>query len=162
MIDFDATLRSRYFLPLDYRRSPNASVHRATCDSEEFGEFSAGVFAVVVEGDEVYFLGGGELGLLPRSLPLALSICMPSRVWARMRSGSNSATMARTLNMLFKPTGDRSPEWMLQWYAPACPISNNICRKNLEYTQQLRQHKPTPPKGRRSQHCSPPPPKSHR
>jgi len=45
-----------------------------------------------------------NLGLRPRSLPAALAIAMPSRVRARIRSASNSATMPRTLNKS-RPTG---------------------------------------------------------
>lgn len=47
-------------------------VHRAAGDAEEFGDFRAGVPAAVVEGDEVLFLGGGELGLLAAQPALGL------------------------------------------------------------------------------------------
>ena len=39
-----------------------------------------------------------SLGCLPRSRPLALATFMPSRVRSRIRSDSNSATIASTLN----------------------------------------------------------------
>jgi len=39
-----------------------------------------------------------SLGCLPRSRPLAFATFMPSRVRSRIRSDSNSATIASTLN----------------------------------------------------------------
>jgi hypothetical protein len=54
------------------RASLDYAVHRASCDSEEFGDFRAGVLAAVVEGDEVFFLGLGELGVLAAELALGL------------------------------------------------------------------------------------------
>ena len=47
---------------------------------------------------------GVSLGCSPFRRPLALAIFMPSRVRARMRSASNSAIIARTLNSS-RPTG---------------------------------------------------------
>src|SRR3954449_549213 len=47
---------------------------------------------------------GLSLGCLPRRRPLALATFMPSRVRARIKSASNSATMASTLNSS-GPTG---------------------------------------------------------
>lgn len=47
-----------------FSRSLHDPVYRAAGDAEKFGDFGAGVPAAVVEGDEVFFLGGGELGLL--------------------------------------------------------------------------------------------------
>ncbi len=51
-----------------------------------------------VQPDKVCLLGSAELGDLPRSRPLALASFMPSLVLILMRSDSNSAVMARTLN----------------------------------------------------------------
>jgi hypothetical protein len=47
-------------------------IYRAAGDPEELGDFGAGVFAAVVEGDEVFFLGGGELGLPAAQAALGL------------------------------------------------------------------------------------------
>ena len=44
---------------------------------------------------------GVSFGDFPRSRPLALATFIPSRVRARMRSASNSATIASTLNNSF-------------------------------------------------------------
>src|ERR1039457_1649673 len=52
---------------------------------------------------------GLSLGCLPRSLPLALATFMPSRVRILIRSDSNSAIIARTLNSS-RPTGS-SGSW---------------------------------------------------
>lgn len=57
-----------------------------------------------VDGDQVLFLGGGSLGFFPWSRPLALATAMPSLARDLMRSDSNSATIARTLNRS-RPTG---------------------------------------------------------
>lgn len=48
----------------------NYSVHRAPSDPEEFGDFGTGVLASLVEGDEVFFLGLGELELLAAEFAL--------------------------------------------------------------------------------------------
>lgn len=48
------------------------AVNRAAGDAKEFGDFRAGVPAAVVEGDEVFFLGGGEFRLLAAELALGL------------------------------------------------------------------------------------------
>ena len=47
---------------------------------------------------------GFNFGCLPRSRPLALATFIPSRVRSRIRSDSNSATIANTLNKS-RPTG---------------------------------------------------------
>jgi hypothetical protein len=58
----------------------------------------------------VGFLGFGEFGLFAAEPAFSLATCMPSRVRARMRSDSNSATMARTLKRS-RPTGSVG-SWM--------------------------------------------------
>ncbi len=62
------------------------------------------MLAGAVQLDQVRLLAGVSLGCLPRSRPLALATLMPSRVRIRIRSASNSATMASTLNSS-RPTG---------------------------------------------------------
>ena len=47
-------------------------VHRAPRDPEELGDFRAGVLSSAVQGHEVLFLGGGELGLLAAQPALGL------------------------------------------------------------------------------------------
>jgi len=54
-------------------------------DTEQFGEFGAGVGSGCPEGDEVRLLGGFEFGLLARRRPLALAMAMPSLVRIRAR-----------------------------------------------------------------------------
>src|SRR3977135_1070934 len=72
---------------------------------EQLGEFGAGVGAGVVQSAEVGFLARGlSLGFLPRSRPFVRATFIPSRVLILIRSDSNSATMARTLNSNL-PTG---------------------------------------------------------
>jgi hypothetical protein len=46
------------------------AIHRAPGDAKQFRDFRAGVLSAVVEGDEVFFLGRGELGLLAAELSL--------------------------------------------------------------------------------------------
>ena len=65
------------------------------------------------------FLRRAELGLLATQPALGLATFMPSRVRARIRSASNSATMARTLNSS-RPTGSvgsckEPPRLSLTW-----------------------------------------------
>ena len=57
---------------------------------------TATVLAGLVQCEAVRFLSRVELVCLPRRRPLAFATCMPSRVRRRMRSDSNSATIART------------------------------------------------------------------
>jgi hypothetical protein len=56
------------------------------------------VLAGTVKSDAVRFVPGSSLGCLPRRRPLAFATRIPSRVRIRMRSDSNSATIASTLN----------------------------------------------------------------
>jgi len=76
----------------------DGAVDRGAADAEEFGNLGGAVLAAVHQGDEVCFLAAVELGLLAAQPTLALATFMPSRVRSRIRSDSNSATMARTLN----------------------------------------------------------------
>jgi len=62
------------------------------------------VLAGAPQLDEVLLLGGVEFGCLPRSRPLALATFMPSLVRILIKSDSNSAIIARTLNSS-RPTG---------------------------------------------------------
>ena len=76
----------------------DGAVHPRSGDADEVAELRDAVFASAVQGDEVSLLAGVQLRLLPRSRPWALATRIPSRVRKRIRSPSNSATMARTLN----------------------------------------------------------------
>jgi hypothetical protein len=78
-------------------------VHGGSSDPEEFGELSLGV-PRVVQLQQVLGLVRLELRLLSRSRPLALATFIPSLVRSRIRSDSNSATIASTLNNS-RPTG---------------------------------------------------------
>jgi hypothetical protein len=81
------------------RRALDDVVYRASGDLEEHRDLGGGVLSSSIEGDKVGFVALGEFGLFAAEWPLALAICMPSRIRARMRSASNPATMARTLKM---------------------------------------------------------------
>jgi hypothetical protein len=76
----------------------DGAVHRGAADTEELGDLENAVLAAVHQGDEVCLLTAVELGLLAAQSALGLATFIPSRVRSRIRSDSNSATMARTLN----------------------------------------------------------------
>ena len=69
----------------------------------EFGEFGLSVGAEVVQLEQVFGLVRLQLGLLTAKRPLALAIFIPSG-FVRIRSDSNPATIASTLNSS-RPTG---------------------------------------------------------
>ena len=73
-------------------------------DPEQVGELSGAVLTTFEESDQVRFLPMIQLGLLTAQLPLAFATFIPSRVRSRIRSDSNSATIASTLNINL-PTG---------------------------------------------------------
>jgi hypothetical protein len=74
-------------------------------DAEEFGQLGGRVLAGSVQLDQVRFLLRLELGLLAAQAALvALATFIPSRVLSLIRSASNSAIIARTLNSR-RPTG---------------------------------------------------------
>lgn len=62
------------------------------------------VFAPLVDLDQVLLLRLGQFGLLIGSRPAAFATCIPSRVRERIKSASNSATIANKLNSSL-PTG---------------------------------------------------------
>lgn len=72
------------------------AVHRAAGDADEVGDFDAGVLAVVVEGDEVFFLGEGELGWLAAEPDRGLRDLYAFASADEMRSDSTPATIVRT------------------------------------------------------------------
>jgi hypothetical protein len=80
------------------------AVDGGASDTEQVGEFGGAVLTGLEQADQMCFLPGVSLGCLPRSRPLALATFIPSRVRSRIRSDSNSATMANTLNSS-RPTG---------------------------------------------------------
>ena len=84
----------------------DGAVDSGAPDSEELGDLCGAVLAAVHEGNQVGFLFRLSLGCLPRSRPLAFATFMPSRVRSRIRSDSNSATIASTLNNC-RPTASR-------------------------------------------------------
>jgi hypothetical protein len=94
------------------------AVDGAAGDVEELGELGACVLAGRVHG-EVGLLPRRELGLLATQPALGLGDLLPSRVRARVRPASNSATMASTLNSS-RPTGSvgscsEPPRFSLTW-----------------------------------------------
>ena len=72
--------------------------------AEEFGELSLSVGAEVVQLQQGLAWFGFSYGCLPRSRPLAFATFIPFQVRSRIRSASNSATIASTLNSS-RPTG---------------------------------------------------------
>ena len=66
-------------------------------DPEQVGELGGAVLTFE-ESDQVRFLPMIQLGLLTAKAPLGLGDFIPSRVRRRIRSDSNSATIASTLN----------------------------------------------------------------
>src|SRR5512133_1290490 len=79
-------------------------VHRGSPDAEEFGDLSLTVGAEVVQLEQVLGLVRLELRLLAAQPTLGFRYFHPSRVPSRIRSASNSATIANTLNSS-RPTG---------------------------------------------------------
>ena len=75
---------------------------RGASHSEQLGQLCCGVAAEVQFKRLAWF--GFSFGCLPRRSPFALATCMPSRVRILIRSDSNSATIANTLNNKL-PTG---------------------------------------------------------
>ena len=73
-------------------------VDRGAADTEELGQFGGAVGTQIVQLDEVSGLLDGELGLLPFQMTFRTGSFMPSRVRILIRSDSNSATIASTLN----------------------------------------------------------------
>jgi hypothetical protein len=69
-------------------------IQRGSPDAEEFGDLSLTVGAEVVQLQQMICLVGFSFGCLPRSRPLAFATFIPSRVRSRIRSASNSATIA--------------------------------------------------------------------
>jgi hypothetical protein len=73
-------------------------VDRGAADTEELGQFDGAVGTQIVQLDEVSGLVDGELGLLPFQMTFRTGSFMPTRVRILIRSDSNSATIASTLN----------------------------------------------------------------
>ena len=78
------------------------TVERATLNIRRVRPWSVFRPGALPSGDVAGLLD--SFGCLPRRWPFALATCIPSRVLARMRPDSNSATIARTLNSR-RPTG---------------------------------------------------------
>lgn len=79
-------------------------IHGGAGHAEQVADLGGAVLAAVQELDQVRFLARVELGLLAPQMTLGLATRIPSRVRDRMRSASNSATIAKTLNSS-RPTG---------------------------------------------------------
>ena len=79
-------------------------VHRGSSDAEELGQLSLGIGAEIVQLKQMLGLVRLQLRPLPRSRPFAFATFIPSRVRILIRSDSNSATIANTLNSS-RPTG---------------------------------------------------------
>jgi len=81
------------------------AIDRGAGDAEQVGQFHGGLLAALEQGHQVRLLALVELGLLPpQRRPLALASLIPSRVRSLIKSDSNSATLASTLNSN-RPTG---------------------------------------------------------
>jgi hypothetical protein len=88
-------------------------------DAEPVGKLGGAVVAGFVQATRWASWRAFNLDCLPRSRPFALATFMPSRVRRRMRSASNSATIANTLNNN-RPTGSvgsctTPPKLSLTW-----------------------------------------------
>jgi hypothetical protein len=82
-------------------------VHRRSADAEEFGQFGLGVRADVVQLQEVLSLVRLQLRLLAAQPTVGLGYFIPSRVRSRIRSDSNSATIANIVCRIRPLCGDR-------------------------------------------------------
>ena len=80
-----------------WSRPLKGAIDRRTADPEELSQLGLGVGAEIVELQKVLGLVRLQFRLLPFERPFALAIFMPSRVPIRIRSDSNSATIANTL-----------------------------------------------------------------
>ena len=79
-------------------------VHRGSSDAEELGQLSLGIGAEIVQLKQMLGLVRLQLRLFTSQPALYLGDFIPSRVRILIRSDSNSATIANTLNSS-RPTG---------------------------------------------------------
>jgi hypothetical protein len=95
---------ARHRHPLPCGVALDGPVHRGAGDPEQVAELGHAVLAGPVQWTRCASSRTLSLGCLPRRRPFPFATFMPSRVRIRMRSPSNSATMASTLNGSL-PTG---------------------------------------------------------
>ena len=96
-----ASAPRRRFSDVGFCRNPLAfdgRVDRGSADTEKLGTSSVLYSPLCTSETRCASCLRLSLGCFPRSRLLALGTLMPSRVRNRIRSDSNSATMARTLN----------------------------------------------------------------